>query len=177
MRSVCTLPGTDAGAGIDQYAAFVSEAGGAFSLWTVTADTSAVFEGKPGRTYGFYVTARDGAGNREPGKSEAEVTVETVVGVEDDAGAGLPAAFALHQNQPNPFNPRSVIRYDVREHAHVTLTVFDATGRAVTKLVDVRQTPGRYTAAFDAGALASGVYFYRIEMGGFSAVKRMVLVR
>ena len=59
----------------------------------------------------------------------------------------------------------------------VVLKVYDVLGRQVATVVDQEYVPGRYTAAFDARGLPSGVYFYRIRMGDFQAVKKMVHVR
>ncbi|RMH62204.1 MAG: T9SS C-terminal target domain-containing protein [Bacteroidetes bacterium] len=99
-------------------------------------------------------------------------------GVAIDTGSpDLPDRFALHANYPNPFNPRTTIRYDVREAVHVRLTVYDLMGRQVATLVDGPQAPGRRQVTFEAGRLASGVYFYRIEMGRFEAVRSMTLLR
>jgi hypothetical protein len=90
---------------------------------------------------------------------------------------GLPAAFALEQNFPNPFNPGTTIRYTLAEPVHVRLAVHDILGRQVEVLVDERQTRGVYGVPFDAGALASGVYFCHLEAGTFAAVKRMLLLK
>jgi hypothetical protein len=89
----------------------------------------------------------------------------------------LPHEFALHQNFPNPFNPTTQIRFDVPEHTHVRLTVYDMLGREVKNLVNDVKEPGFHVVSFDGRALASGVYFYRINAGTFSATRVMVLVK
>ncbi len=89
----------------------------------------------------------------------------------------------LRGNAPNPFNPLTFIRYELRAPGDVRLTVYDTAGRAVRRLVDgLAQTAGRYEAGWDgrddAGrACASGVYFYRLEVGGYADSGKMALLR
>ncbi|HTY12546.1 MAG TPA: T9SS type A sorting domain-containing protein [Bacteroidota bacterium] len=89
----------------------------------------------------------------------------------------VPAVYALSQNYPNPFNPTTTLVYSIAKAGPVTLKVYDVLGRLVATLVDGRQNPGEYTVQFDARALASGMYFYRIEAGSFSQVKKMMLLK
>ncbi len=89
----------------------------------------------------------------------------------------LPDKYALYGNYPNPFNPTTKIPFDVVETGHVRMDVFDVIGRRVVTLVDRSLSPGQYTANFDGAGLPSGVYLYRIEMGEFVAVKKMLLVK
>lgn len=91
--------------------------------------------------------------------------------------ASRPKAFALHQNYPNPFNPSTIIAYQLAEPARATLQVFDALGRTVATLVDEWQSAGTYRVHFNATALASGVYFYRLQAGGFSETRKMILAK
>ncbi|NUQ82419.1 MAG: T9SS type A sorting domain-containing protein [Bacteroidetes bacterium] len=88
-----------------------------------------------------------------------------------------PAAFELLGNYPNPFNPTTVIRYQTSENSTVNLQVYDVTGRLVTTLVDGKKDAGVHEAEFNAAGLSSGLYFYRISAGNFSAVKTMMLVK
>ena len=89
----------------------------------------------------------------------------------------LPQNFALWQNIPNPFNPSTVIRYNLREETEVRLTVYDIHGKKVKTLVNGRQKAGSYAQRFDASHLASGLYFYRLETKAFSKTRRMLLLR
>jgi hypothetical protein len=94
------------------------------------------------------------------------------------ATAGLvPSRFELAQNFPNPFNPRTTIRYSIPAETHVHLGVYDLLGREVATLVDTRQAPGRYDVGFDGSRLASGMYVYHLTAGAFSSAKKLVLVR
>lgn len=89
----------------------------------------------------------------------------------------LPRDFSLSQNYPNPFNPSTQIAYEVPSAAHVRLEVFNMLGQKVATLVDEVQGPGRYDRHFDASALPSGVYMYRLRAGTRALSRTMVLVR
>lgn len=89
----------------------------------------------------------------------------------------LPEAFSLSQNYPNPFNPVTNIKFDIPNASNVKLTVFDITGREIVQLVNNQLEAGTYSINFDASQLASGTYFYRIEAGDFTEVKKMLLVK
>jgi len=90
---------------------------------------------------------------------------------------GLPATFALEQNYPNPFNPSTVIGYALPRSAHVRLALFNTLGELVVSIVDGLQGAGYHQVEFDASALASGVYFYRLQADEYVAVKRLTLIR
>ncbi|RKX28901.1 MAG: hypothetical protein DRP47_03105 [Candidatus Zixiibacteriota bacterium] len=89
----------------------------------------------------------------------------------------LPTKFGLSQNYPNPYNPSTVISYDVPKASHVTLSVFNVLGQEVTTLVDEEKEAGTYEIVFDGSDIASGIYFYRIAADNFSETKKMVLVK
>jgi len=97
--------------------------------------------------------------------------------VENQTPNLIPDRFALQQNYPNPFNPTTEIRYQTSEVSRVALNVFDMLGRKVATLVDEVQEAGFKTVKFDAGGLASGVYFYQLKAGGFLSTKRMLIIR
>ncbi len=78
---------------------------------------------------------------------------------------------------PNPFNPVATIEYDVPVEGHIKVLVYDAQGREVAMLVDETQVAGRYRVSFDATGLASGIYVYRLDAGGKSFSKTMLLVK
>ncbi|MBK8553215.1 MAG: T9SS type A sorting domain-containing protein [Ignavibacteria bacterium] len=90
---------------------------------------------------------------------------------------GVPDKFELSQNYPNPFNPSTEIRYSLIENGFTSLKIYDLTGKEIANLVNEMQTPGRYEVKFDGSNFASGVYFYKITAGNFSAVKRMFLIK
>jgi hypothetical protein len=96
-------------------------------------------------------------------------------------GHSVPNNFVLMQNYPNPFNPATTISYELSERGSVSLRVFDAVGRDVATLVNNEQAAGRYDVHFDARNLASGVYFYRLEIHQstslFTDTKKFVLLK
>ena len=94
-------------------------------------------------------------------------------------GPAVPAAFSLHQNFPNPFNPTTTIAYAVggTGSCWVRLGVYDLLGREVAVLVNEKKDPGTFVATLHAGGLASGVYFYRIQAGSFVETKKLVVLR
>ncbi|HSH65540.1 MAG TPA: T9SS type A sorting domain-containing protein [Bacteroidia bacterium] len=89
----------------------------------------------------------------------------------------MPSEYKLYQNYPNPFNPSTTIKYQVKETGIVSLKIFDILGAEVTTLLNEVKNPGTYEISFDASSLTSGVYFYRIQAGSFTAVKKLLLVK
>jgi hypothetical protein len=88
-----------------------------------------------------------------------------------------PFTFSLEQNSPNPFNPSTRISFQIQEYGFVSLGVYDMLGRRVASLVEKFMQPGSYSVWFNAENLPSGVYVYRLNAGGNSRSRRMVLVR
>ncbi len=90
---------------------------------------------------------------------------------------GTPVIFALAQNFPNPFNPTTRFDYSLPADAHVTLQIFNTLGERVALVVDADQTAGFKSAEFDGTAIPSGVYYYRLQAGTFTATMKMMLVK
>lgn len=88
-----------------------------------------------------------------------------------------PDSFSLTQNYPNPFNPVTNINFQLSKSAFVRLTVFDMLGKEVEVLVNEELRAGTYNTDWNASNYASGVYFYRLEAGDFSDIRKMVLVK
>lgn len=85
--------------------------------------------------------------------------------------------YILEQNYPNPFNPTTEIKYSIAYASQVKIKIFDILGREVKILVTEYKEPGTYIITFDASNLASGVYFYKLEAGTYTAIKKMILLR
>ena len=83
------------------------------------------------------------------------------------------AKFELNQNYPNPFNPSE---YSIPESGNVRLIIFNSLGKKVTTLVNNFAEAGIHSVTFDATELSSGIYFYRIDAGEFTAAKKMILL-
>lgn len=95
----------------------------------------------------------------------------------EESPTNLPQKFTLEQNFPNPFNPITTIRYALPVSAQVRLEVYDITGRLVSRLVNRQQSAGLHRITFDASALSSGLYLYRIEAGDFVETRKLTLVK
>lgn len=85
--------------------------------------------------------------------------------------------FSLSQNYPNPFNPITSIRYEIPERSFVTIIVYDVLGNEITTLVNEEKPEDTYEVEFNAERLPSGVYFYRLTAGSYSATKKMILMK
>ena len=85
--------------------------------------------------------------------------------------------FSLEQNYPNPFNPTTSLQYSVGSLQFVTLKVYDILGNEVAILVNEEKPAGYYEIEFDASNLTSGIYYYRINAGNFSEIKKMILLK
>ncbi len=102
----------------------------------------------------------------------------TPTGINDFLGLSVPRAFILDQNYPNPFNPSTQIRYAVSTKDVVRLKVYNTLGQEIATLVNKEHTPGTYTVTWDARGVASGTYFYRLEVGSQAVdVKKAVLLK
>jgi hypothetical protein len=88
----------------------------------------------------------------------------------------IPMSFNVYQNYPNPFNPLTKIKFDLPKSGNVSFKVFDVLGRLVYELNEFKST-GIYEVSFDAQNYSSGIYYYRIESGGFKQTKKMVLLK
>jgi hypothetical protein len=96
-------------------------------------------------------------------------------GTEDEVE--IPGSARLHGSYPNPFAQTSTIRFDLDEAAPVTLEIYDALGRLVTRLVDGWMPAGRHEALFEAGSLTPGTYLTRLVTGNRTFVHKMLIVR
>lgn len=90
----------------------------------------------------------------------------------------MPSSFQLDQNYPNPFNPSTTISFALHSSGRVSLKIYNVLGQQVAVLLDGVKSAGVYKVTFDASALSSGVYFYRLSTGaGLSVAKKMVLMK
>jgi hypothetical protein len=85
--------------------------------------------------------------------------------------------YDLMQNYPNPFNPTTTITYQLPKDGMVTLKIYDAIGTEVTTLVHEYKSTGKYNINFNASGLASGVYFYRLQVNDFTTSKKLILMK
>jgi hypothetical protein len=90
---------------------------------------------------------------------------------------GLIGSFELSQNYPNPFNPSTVINFKVPFKSRVTIKVFNILGSEVATILNEEKPAGSYNVTFNAGSLASGVYFYQLRAGNFIATKKLMILK
>jgi hypothetical protein len=89
----------------------------------------------------------------------------------------VPAEFSLAQNYPNPFNPSTEIRFGLPISAKVKVTVFNVLGQEIATIANRQFDAGYHSVMWDASSMPSGIYFYRLEAGSFTDMKKMVLMK
>lgn len=85
--------------------------------------------------------------------------------------------YKLYQNFPNPFNPTTKISYTIKKDGIVSLSVFNLVGQEIGVLVNEKQSAGNYEVEFNASELTSGIYLYKLQINGFTSVKRMTVIK
>jgi hypothetical protein len=108
-----------------------------------------------------------------------QLTAGTITSVsERGMGIGVPTKYSLEQNYPNPFNPSTEIKYTITRNDRVRLRIFNQLGQEVAMLVDQPQTAGAHSVKWDAKGVASGTYFYRLEVGDeVLPAKKAILIK
>lgn len=143
----------------------------------LTASTFTIPENVLNHSMWFYwrVSATNEAGEG-PYSAEWKFQTSILTGLNHNTSE-IPDQFGLKQNFPNPFNPSTSISFDLPERSDVKLAVYNSLGQEVSLLVNSSLQAGKYTYVFDASAVPSGIYFYRIKAGEFVETKRMVLIK
>ncbi len=115
---------------------------------------------------------------------EKELTEDNAVVIPQSLGivvietqTSVPLTYELSQNYPNPFNPVTVIKYQIPEDGAVKITVFDVLGKEALIPLNAFRKAGSYELLLNAGSLPSGVYFYRMDAGTFSEIRKMILLK
>ncbi len=130
----------------------------------------------------FIGLAGDPRGLANGGTTTSDIAAGLAVLEEDLAQESLPEQFALHVNYPNPFNPITVIAFDLPEPSVVDLRIYDILGHQVRSLVHASEPAGRFRVRWDGKddrgvAVTSGVYIYRIIANNYLSTQKMILVR
>lgn len=118
----------------------------------------------------------------EPYQSVVLAISNELISVDAPERATLPASYRLDQNYPNPFNPATSIRFALPATSNVRLVVYNVLGQNVRTLVDEPLGAGEHSLIWDGRsdadrALASGVYFYRLEAGSYQSMRKMILLK
>ena len=164
------------------------------SWWVVRQGTAVYFSSNGGTSWATQYTAPAGA-YRYIAKPRSPIynslfAVRTLGGISKATGltgispvnSEIPEKFTLKQNYPNPFNPSTTIRFEIPKGGNsgtsfVQLKVYDQLGREVKTLINDNMIAGVFEVSFDASNLSSGVYYYKITAGDFTATKKMTLVK
>lgn len=109
------------------------------------------------------------------GKNRTALLYPIIVSVDDKPKSV--DDFHLYQNFPNPFNPNTVIRYQLPVSGNITLKIYDLLGREVAILVNEYKPSGNYEVEFNAAVLSSGIYFYQLQAGSSIQTRKMVYLR
>lgn len=160
---------------------FVLERSTDLSNWGLLTQIPAAGESSSERHYSF--TDENVTVGTQYSYRLTTVDLDGAVSVHNEIASATPtngatvSEFALAQNYPNPFNPETNISYSLAEASDVTLTVFTVTGEEVATLVNGTQNAGSYNINFNASSLPTGVYFYRLTAGSFTATHKMLLLK
>jgi len=127
---------------------------------------------QPAAEYEIVVYVTD---NIDTVETSALITVNNVTAL--SAGNMIPDKYTLSQSYPNPFNPTTTIKYGLPEESDVRISVYDISGNLIETLISEHQSAGYHTTTWNASNMPTGVYFYKIRAGSFSAVKKCILLK
>jgi hypothetical protein len=173
--SIVTFKWNSAGSDVTGYW-FELATDSAFSsqLWGKNLTTTEyVRQGFVNGTYWWRVRAGNMGGAGEFSESRKLTVLITGVNLPDE----IPTEYSLSQNYPNPFNPATTLRFGLPENAYVRLLVYNTLGQEVARVLDEEREAGYHEVVFDARMLSSGVYYYRMQAGGYTQTKRLLLLR
>ncbi|MGE5456841.1 MAG: T9SS type A sorting domain-containing protein, partial [Methanococcaceae archaeon] len=111
-----------------------------------------------------------------PGQTNVLLNLTYSVDVKPENN-NIPDEYTLNQNYPNPFNPATKISYSIPKEGNVKLTVYNLIGSRVAVLVDEYKPAGNYSIDFNGKDLSSGIYFYKLESGNFTSVKKLTFLK
>jgi hypothetical protein len=143
---------------------------------TVSYDSMTVPSGKLANNVKYYwhVRASNSGGNSSYSATWNFATL--IIGISNNNNE-IPKEFKLYHNYPNPFNPATMIKFDVPKPSEVSLVLYNTIGQELLTLVNSHFAPGSYIVEWNAANFPSGVYFYRITAGSFTDIKKMVLIK
>jgi hypothetical protein len=114
---------------------------------------------------GSFPAYGSGGVNIYPQVGESQFTLTIVYGSAGVEELPVPKEFVLYPAYPNPFNPTTTIRYDIAKDSHVTMNIYDVTGRLVETLVNMTLPAGYHSHTWQPQNLASGLYIVRLKAG------------
>ncbi len=183
----CHLGGGQSGVQLDDYAKVIASVGVQYGKKVITPGSSATSP-----LYEKISSATPTKGVRMPfgGSALAQADIDIIKKWIDEGAKDKPTFIAMHdvnapkifsleQNFPNPYNPSTVISYQLPVTSKVSLKIYDLLGREIATLVNEYKTAGKYSYQFSTNTfhLPSGVYMYRLQTGNYVETKRMVLTK
>jgi hypothetical protein len=153
--------------------------GGAAAIGTSTnngANWSTAYT-TPTGTFVHITTSRTGSGLVYATKSNGQVSKYGVTTGVNPLGGQLVESYSLSQNYPNPFNPSTSISFAIPQSGFVSLKVYNMLGKEVASLVNGNLNAGTHNYSFNASNLASGMYFYKLDVDNFTETKKMIFVK
>jgi subtilisin family serine protease len=111
------------------------------------------------------------------GKLRIHPALMSIVGVDDETTPVMPTELALHHAHPNPFNPTTVVSFDLPRASSVRIEAFDVLGRSVSVLAEGEFPAGSHDVSWDASGLPSGMYLLRLSTGDATATTKVVLLK
>lgn len=146
-----------------------------FILEEILAEHGAIVDAGPGGVPNVAVSERVVTGQNPASAQGTARSVLDLLASVASVGNGMPEGFSLEPNLPNPFSSRSTIRYSVPARSEVRLGIFNLAGEQVLPLVDGMVEAGRHEVVLDGADLQPGIYFYRLEAGGKSSSRTMIV--
>ncbi len=131
------------------------------------------------KKYYWRILAKDLTGNITPSVIDS-FTIGSITGTDE---RNVPGIFQLAQNYPNPFNPETTIKYSLKDHSLVRLTVYNSLGEVVEQLVDRFQSGGNYQVNWNAASYSSGIYFFKLECHSktgklqYQSIRKMLFIK
>ena len=155
------------------YSATLSN-GNPLPVWFSFDPLTRTFTGTPAEVsnLSLKVTAKDSANI----SVSCPFSLEIVTGIKNDEGI-IPESSVLYQNFPNPFNPTTVIEFEVAKTARFTLSVFNILGERIKIISDKEYTAGHYKETFNSTGLSSGIYIYQLTGKNVNIIRKMALLR
>ncbi|MDQ3193735.1 MAG: DUF1028 domain-containing protein [Bacteroidota bacterium] len=147
--------------------------------WNTSSKSAFIRVARPGDTTGtLFVNLRvlNTPFGRDPIDS-LQVLFNNIMTPVNKISSEIPAGFSLSQNFPNPFNPKTIINYELPVANYVSIKVYDILGSEVMTLVNEKQDAGGYSVGFNASDFPSGIYYYELKAGSFEQIKKMVLLK
>jgi hypothetical protein len=144
------------------------DAGANFSTIAISGGSGA---GELALERGFVLDMRSG------GLLKLNVNYNIITSIQENIITEVPKKFNLYQNYPNPFNPGTTFKFDLPVSGFVKLKIYNMLGKEITTLINENKNAGTYEINYNASALSTGIYFYKLEFDGKNEVRKFTLIK